>query len=285
MQDIRNIKFSIDTDVVKKIFGNTENAKSYLLDLWINTNELKGLSAAEIYSLIVANWQYEKSKDIIRKTFKMSKKYAEWKSGERIITTLLNEWKERNLWSISWPFSQWKFDEFVQSLNSENTDRDTKDNKVKVAAVRYRRIKEINTVRNDFLETIIFEQSQNIIPTLSHSKGVDFFIDWISFDQKVARSPTTEFKQEYWDNWKEFAKNNPHIVAQYLYQYQDEWRFWHGPRLYVVYLDEDIQPIKIKQTIEKIDLSHPSSITFSYKHKTGWIKTYQTQAFTILLHN
>jgi len=285
MQDIRNIKFSIDTDVVKKIFWNVDNAKAYLIELGMTKKEFKWFSTWEIYGLVVTHWQYERSKEIIRKTFKMSEKYTEWKRWETDVVTLLNEWKGKSLGTVSWPFSQWKFDEFVQSLNSEITDRETKDNKVKIAAVRYRRIKEINTVRNDFLETIIFEQSKNIIPTLSHSRGVDFFIDWISFDQKVARSPTTEFKEKYWDNWKEFAKQNPEIVAQFLYQYQDEGRFWHWPRLYVVYLDEDIEPLRIKQTIEQIDLSKPSSITFSYKHKSAWIKTYQTQAFIILLHN
>ena len=42
-----------------------------------------------------------------------------------------------------------------------------KDEKVKIAAVKYRRIKEINTVRNDFIETLIFEKNENILPTLN----------------------------------------------------------------------------------------------------------------------
>jgi hypothetical protein len=43
--------------------------------------------------------------------------------------------------------------------------------------VKFRRLKEINTLRNDFLETLIFDKNQNIIPTLQHNRGVDFFIN------------------------------------------------------------------------------------------------------------
>ena len=47
---------------------------------------------------------------------------------------------------------------FVQRVNSEKIDWFKKDEKVKYAAVKYRRIKEINTVRNDFIETLILKK-------------------------------------------------------------------------------------------------------------------------------
>jgi len=97
---------------------------------------------------------------------------------------LIKEWQSLKLGDITWPFSQGAFDEFVQRVNSEKENGFVKDEKVKVAAVKYRRIKEINTVRNDFIETLIFEKNGNILPTLNHRRGVDFFINGISFDQK-----------------------------------------------------------------------------------------------------
>ncbi|GIJ93591.1 hypothetical protein CAPN002_08090 [Capnocytophaga stomatis] len=160
-----------------------------------------------------------------------------------------------------------------------------KDEKVKLAAVRYRRIKEINTERNDFLETLVFLKNENIIPTLSHTRGVDFFINGESYDQKVAKSPTNEFKKDFGDHWKNFAINNPHKVAEYLYKYQDEGRFGASPRLFIVYLDEEISPVRIRKIISEINLETPLKVTFDFKHINGGIKTYQTEAFVILLYN
>jgi hypothetical protein len=71
---------------------------------------------------------------------------------------------------------------------------------VKVAAVKYRRLKELNTARNDYLETLLFEKNTDIVPTLRHNKGTDFYIDGIAFDQKVAKSPTQEFIKKHGDS-------------------------------------------------------------------------------------
>lgn len=160
-----------------------------------------------------------------------------------------------------------------------------KDEKVKIAAVKYRRLKEINTVRNDYLETLIFVKNENIVPTLDHRRGVDFFIDGVSYDQKVAKSPTNEFKKDFGDDWKNYAKQNPLKVAEYLYTYQDEGRFGADPRLYVVYLDEDIAVHDLKNKIDSIDISQPSEITFQYNHKSTGTKQYKTTCFVILLSN
>jgi hypothetical protein len=132
---------------------------------------------------------------------------------------------------------------------------------------------------------LIFEKNENILPTLNHRRGVDFFIDGISFDQKVAKSPTNQFKARFKDNWKEEAIKNPEIVAEYLYKYQDEGRFGADPRLLVVYIDEDISIQKIRETIKGTDLNKPIEINFSFKHRVQGDKSYKVPCFVILLHN
>ena len=186
---------------------------------------------------------------------------------------------------MEWPCSQGDFDGFVQRLNNSKETGQEKDEKVKLAAVKYRRLKELNTVRNDYLETLIFEKNQEIVPTLSHSRGVDFFINGISFDQKVAKSPTMEFKKDFGENWKNEAIKHPETVAQYLYTYQDEGRFGKDPRLYIVYLDEDIPVVKLKTMIDRCDVLKPIEITFDYKHKDIGKQTYKAQCLIILLYN
>lgn len=285
MNDIRDIKRTINQDIVKKIISNKQNAIEFLALYGYNQTELKRISSKDLYNEIVKIWNYDDAKDKIRSIFQKTSKFTNGLKGEETIIILINEWEALNLGNISWPFSQGQFDNFVQSLNSENSSRNEKDDKVKGAAVRYRRIKELNTERNDFLETLVFLKNRNIIPTLSHSRGVDFFIDGISYDQKVARSPTNEFKQDFGENWKQTAIENPSLVARYLYQNQDEGRFGASPRLFIVYLDEEITPIRIKEIIENTSLENPLEITFDYKHKSTGKQTYRTEAFVILLHN
>lgn len=280
--EVFDIKNRIDFTLVKKIFGNATNGLEFLEKIG-QSNILKTKKSQEIFNKIVQIWDYQKATPIIRDIFMRSEKYKRGLDGQNTIKILLDEWQNLGFGNLEWPFSQGAFDNFVQSINSENIDRISKDEKVKNAAVRYRRIKEINTERNDFLESLIFAKNPNIIPTLSHSRGVDFFINGISFDQKVSRSVTNEFKKDFGNKWREKALKEPYLVAQYLYSYQDEGRFGYAPRLFVVYLDEDISPLEVKDIITNTNLKNPLDITFTYKHKDIGNRTYKTQSFVILL--
>lgn len=296
-----DIKNNFSTDAAKKIFGNSEQALAFLLEL----QKIKGfdlptrvmqrgqfarqtrveISNSEIWSKIVEHWDYDASLSIIREMFTRTKKYQSGKDSHNMMNLLLEEWEKVKLGQIAWPFSQGDFDGFVQRVNAEGISGFEKDEKVKVAAVKYRRIKEINTVRNDFIETLIFEKNKNILPTLNHRRSVDFFINGVSFDQKVAKSPTAEFRRDFGENWKEHATEYPEEVAAYLYRYQDEGRFGADSRLLVVYLDEDVSIETIAKTIEDIDLQDPIEVTFDYDHKTQGTKTYKVNCFIILLSN
>ena len=288
-----NLKEKFNSDLCKKLFANSSNKITYILELekilntkfWIK----KTTKPSILDEIIVKNWDYNLSKDIIRKLFLDNPKYQRWKEADNVMSILISEWKRLNLWDLEWPFSQWDFDNFVQRVNQLSDSWEIKDDKVKFAAVKFRRLKEINTLRNDFLETLIFESNDNIIPTLNHRRWVDFFVDWLSFDQKVSRSVTNEFKKNHWEDWKQEAINNPSKVAEYLYKYQDEWRFWADERLLIVYLDENVSVNKIKQIIEETNLDTPLEINFSYTH-SKWkpnetIKNYKVNCFCILLYS
>jgi hypothetical protein len=296
-----DIKNNFSADCAKKIFGNANQARTFLVEL----QKVKGfdllsrvlsrgqnagqsvikLGTAEMWAKIVEHWDYEASLRIIREMFKKTKKYESGTHSYDTMNLLLEEWGRVRLGKIAWPFSQGDFDGFVQRVNSEGISGFERDEKVKVAAVKYRRIKEINTVRNDFIETLIFEKNTNILPTLNHRRSVDFFINGVSFDQKVAKSPTAEFKKDFGEDWKEYAIEHPEKVAEYLYRYQDEGRFGADSRLLVVYLDEDVSIDTIAQTIEETNLQAPIEVTFDYNHKTQGTKTHKVNCFIVLLSN
>ena len=193
-----DIKRNFCTETAKKIFGNKDNAVTFLLDLEreksinipfraITKGKNKGtqvinLNTKEIWQNIVKHWDIEIAISIIRKMFRESIKYQSGIDSHKTMQVLLKEWEKLELGNVLWPFSQGDFDGFVQRINSnKNTCGDIKDNKVKTAAVKYRRIKEINTVRNDFIETLIFNRNECILPTLNHRRGVDFFYRWDFF--------------------------------------------------------------------------------------------------------
>jgi hypothetical protein len=286
-----DIKEKFDSDVCKKIFWNSNNKLVFISEFWKILNKKflskKSVSSKELDEIIVNNRNYEIAKDIIRSLFKNSIKYKRWKEADEVMQILVDEWKKLNLWNVERPFSQGDFDGFVQRINQLSEKWEIKDEKVKIAAVKFRRLKEINTLRNDFLETLIFEKNKNIIPTLNHTRWVDFFIDGIAYDQKVSRSPTNEFKKYYWEHWKTTAIQQPELVAKYLYTYQDEWRFGADERLLIVYLDENISVDLIQDSIDKINLESPLEINFSYIHNkwkpTEKEKNYKVKCFCILL--
>ena len=298
-----NIKQNFSEDLVKKIIGNEANKRKYLellnerRSLDLNFREVqrgvnKGLKVLnytnqELTNLVVDTWEYEISKNIIREMFYETQKYKRGKEADEVMSVLVFEWQKLNLGEVEWPFSQGAFDEFVQRINSESIEGLEKDEKVKTAAVKFRRLKEINTVRNDFIETLIFEKNKEILPTLNHSRGVDFYIDGESFDQKVAKSPTSEFKRDYEENWRDIAVENPKKVAEYLYKYQDEGRFGADSRLLVVYIDEKVSIENIRKIIEETDLINPIEISFTYVHnrRTNNVsqKRYKVNCFVILL--
>jgi len=296
-----DINQNITIEIAKKILANKGNAIQYLIKLQekkdiklpfrtVTRGVLKGvkivdLGTNEIWNKIVETWNYTIAIDIIRVSFQETEKYARGLNSNVTMVELLSEWDELDLGDFAWPFSQGDFDGFVQRINAENIAEDERDEKTKNAAVKYRRVKEINTLRNDYIETLVFNKNTNILPTLNHRRSVDFFINGISFDQKVAKSPTNQFKAKYGDDWKNIAIQHPEIVAEYLYKLQDEGRFGADSRLLVVYLDEDVTIERIAEIIEATDLETPLKVKFTFNHKTQGNVVYEVECFVILLYN
>lgn len=281
-----NIKNSIDEKTIKKIFGSIKYAVKYLDELDKvkgGLGKYKNISHKDLIHKVISTWNYPLALRIIRKLFVSTKKYANGKKAKEEIKTLINEWNKLSLGEIKWPCSQKAFDALAQRIN--NSSEPDKDKVITKAAIQFRRMKELNTKRNDFLETLIFEKNGSILPTLTHKGGTDYFIDGESFDQKVAKSPTNEFVVKYGTKYRETAINHPEIVAKFLYENQDEGRFGANSRLLVVYLDDDVSPEKIEEIINQTDLNNPIKIEFTYQHDKVGKKDYKVKCFVIILSN
>ena len=238
-----------------------------------------------IWKNVVDTWDYEKSLVVIRELFKSTDKYKNGKNAGKAFRELIKEWEARNLGPIKWPCTQGQFETLVQELNNRKISGDEKDSKVSISAIQYRRMKELNTARNDFLEFQIFERNKNILPTLKHIRAFDYFIDGEAFDQKVAASPTTQFKEYYGSDWKQKAKNNPDKVAEFLYTYQSEERFGADNRLLIVYLDDDVSIEKVETALNSVNFNSPLKVPFTFQHRNAGPKHYVATCFVILLSN
>lgn len=280
----------------REILSNEKNAKIYLnilssngVSIPKNRNNSISISGQVMWDFIEKTWDNEISKNIIRGMFKETEKYINGKTALMRLPILISEFKSL-FKELQWGFKQGDCDNWLQRLNNNNKELsgNEKDKLASQAIIKNRRLKEINTLRNDYIEYLIFELNDNIIPTLKHNSGVDFFIvinDTVGrWDQKVSKSATSQFEKDFSPDWKQYAIDNPEKVAEYLYKYQDEGRFGADNRILVVYLDEDVNDNNIRNTISNIDLNSPLQIKFNYKHSKGGEIEYNVKCFVILLY-
>ncbi len=272
---------------IKKIFSNTENKKNYLIELFKETGNISKIekNIEKLDEQIITSWSYETSKKIIREMFRNHPKFLVQQKLDMEIDKAMNDWNTLGLGDFDWPFSAMSFDQHVHSLNrNKNLSEEERDLILTKEVIKFRRIKQINSLRNDYIESLIFN-NDNIIPTLGNRKGVDFYINGEPFDQKVGKSVGKAFIKEYGENYREIALSHPELVAKSLYENQDEERFGDEARLLIVYLDSNVTSKKIQEQLDKIDFSSPYEITFDYKHSNNIIISHKTKCFVILLHN
>lgn len=272
---------------IKKIFQNRGNKEAYLKRLFqeIGSEEEIAKSNPKIDEQIINTWNYEVSKKVIRDLFSETEKYKYIKGCKKAVDKAIKDWKSLHLGEFDWPFGAMNFDQHVHQLNRrDDISEEEKDQILAQETIKFRRIKDINALRNDYIEYLIF-QNENVIPTFGNNRGVDFYIDGRPFDQKVSKSVGRAFMDYYGDSYREKAISEPYLVAQSMYQNQDEERFGSEPRLLIIYLDSDVSSSQIEEQLSNIDFSHPMEIDFDYKHAGGEVITYQTKCFVVLLHH
>ncbi len=271
---------------IKKIFYNTTNKQAYLdlLSEHIGEDFSKLRTNRAIDDAIIRTWEYKLSKRIIRGLFFDSEKCIEGRIGRDRINDLIYDWKTLKLGKLDWPFLPKLFDNHVNFVNRSDLTEREKDDRIALDAIRFRRIKEINTLRNDYIEYLIFANNDEVIPTFGNCRGVDFYINGQPFDQKVGRSIGRAFIEQYGDDYRKIAIENPDLVAISLYENQDEERFGYEPRLLIAYLDSDLTTEDVENSLANVDFSSPLNIEFEYLFSNGNVQIFETYCYVILLH-
>lgn len=280
------LKSGITIEDIKKILSTKSLKTDYLNRVAIATqkNIPYGKSANSINEAIITTWDYTISKKIIREMFTETQKYKEAANCHKKIDLAIQDWHNTDLGPFEWPFSAMNFDKRVVAINRMEISEKQKDALLSYEVIKFRRIKDINTMRNDYIEYLIISQNDNIIPTLTHRNGVDFYIDGKPYDQKVSKSVGKEFINTYGNNYRDIAIKHPELVAKSLYEHQDGERFDDQPRLYIVYLDDNISNQQIEKLLSNINFTEPYTIEFDYYH-AHVLEHHQTHCFIILLYN
>jgi len=293
-----NIKNGINREQVKMILGGL---KTQGLFLWYMRNEWnlpvkknrKGEEVLDISKIggvtdcIVRNWEYESCRDVLRNMFVLSDKYKRGRDAKELFNYYRNIYPYDD---FNFPFVSNNFDDYIvkNSVYPSVDDIDKFESsldKVNNDIEKFVYLKIFNTLRNDYIEYLIFGSSIDVIPTFSHRGGIDFYINGIGFDQKVSRSVTNQFKKEYGDNWRDVAIENPYEVCRYLMMYGDEARFSNVPRLFVVDIDGNYELDGIEKIIRNINFDSPRDVDYVYNHKSTGDKNYVCPVICILLTN
>ena len=279
----------ITLNEIRKIFPNNQLKRDYLAKLAAlsqnaGANLKKPLKSKDLDDAIIQSWNYPLSRQILREIFKATPKYKKNKSSKEKIIALMQEWEEMKLGELIWPFAPKMFDSHVHSINRDNITETEKDTKIALDAIKFRRIKDINALRNDYIEYLIFTNNQGIVPTFGNARGVDFYINGEPFDQKVGRSIGKAFIEKFGEKSRETAIEKPELVAVSLYENQDEERFGSEPRLLIVYLDTDLSVDDVEKSLTTVDFSAPHQIEFDYQFSNGTTQRFKTYCFIVLLH-
>ena len=262
-----NIKYEISREQVKLILGGRSTQELFL---WYMRNEWnlpvkmnrKGVEVLDLSKIgdvtdyIVSNWEYVVCRDMLRNMFVLSDKYKRGQGAKELFKYYRDKYTYGD---YNFPFVSNNFDDYLvknvvyPSVGDVDKFESSLD-KVKNDIEKFTYLKIFNTLRNDYIEYLIFNSSLDVIPTFSHRGGIDFYINGIGFDQKVSRSVTNQFKKEYGDNWRDVAIENPYEVCRYLMMYGDESRFSNVPRLFVVDIDGKYELDGIENIVSDINV-------------------------------
>jgi hypothetical protein len=242
----------------------------------------------DITQYIIDHWDYEEAKQVLRDMFRNTEKYQRGMGAKKMFNHFKKKYLELGYTDYKWPFVSGQFDAYAvktvvyPSVSDESKfDEGLKRTQKDVEKFSYLKI--FNTLRNDYLEYLIFNADQDIIPTFSHRGGIDFYIHGIGFDQKVSRSVTNQFMDAHGDNWRDVALYQPYEVAKFLMELGDEARFSNVPRLFIIDVDGSYELDGIEDKVKQISFDEPHTVSYTYNHSSTGIRGYICPVICLML--
>lgn len=294
-----NIKEGLTKEDLKNILGSNNMKVEFLEQMkyhWkvpmkINRKKQMVIDLKKVGDLdeyIITRWDYTVCRDILRDMFRLTEKYNRGRTAKELFNHFKTKYREAGFTDYKWPFISGQFDDYLVKVivypsvaNSDvfggqldKIDRDVE---------KFSYLKIFNTLRNDYIEYLMFLADEDIIPTFSHRGGIDFYIHGLGFDQKVSRSVTNQFMDKHGEKWRDVALENPFEVAEFLMVLGDEARFSNVPRLFVIDVDGSYELEGIEDKVQVINFDSPTQVTYTYQHKSTGPKQYTCPVICLML--
>ena len=287
---------------VKSILGNLNREKEFLWLMRLEWNvpvkiNRKGDEVLDISKIgdvtdyIVNHWEYEVCRDVLRDMYVLTDKYKNGQNAKENFKIFQEMYREDGYTNYEYPFVANNYDGFSMTemiyptINHPELFRGRYHNVVSPKILKQFYLKTFGILRNDYIEYLMFNGNIDVIPTFGKKKGLDFFINWEGFDQKVSRSVTNQFKKYYGDNWRGDAIGDPYEVCKYLMMYGDEARFSNVPRLFVIDIDGNYDLNGIEDIVSNVNFDSPRVVDYVYNHKSTGNTKYSCKVICILLTN
>jgi len=293
-----NIKVGITKEQVGLILGSKDIQHLFLKimkDVWnvpVKVNrkgvEVVDTKLIDVTNFIVENWNYDEARVILREMFRTTEKYRNGMNAIKQFNHYKSEYFKLGYVDYKWPFVSAQFDSYavktiVYPSAYDETNFDGSLKKMQKDIEKFSYLKIFNTLRNDYLEYLIFNADEDIIPTFSHRGGIDYYIHGIGFDQKVSRSVTNQFMDYYGESWRDVALSEPHIVSKYLMELGDESRFSNVPRFFIIDVDGSYDLEGIEDKVRGISFEDPQNVTYTYNHSSTGVKEYSCPVICLML--
>lgn len=294
-----NIKEGLTKEDLKNILGSNNMKVEFLEQMkyhWkvpmkINRKKQMVIDLKKVGDLdeyIITRWDYTVCRDILRDMFRLTEKYNRGRTAKELFNHFKKKYREAGFTDYKWPFISGQFDDYLVKVivypsvaNSEVFDGQL--GKIDRDVEKFSYLKIFNTLRNDYIEYLMFLADEDIIPTFSHRGGIDFYIHGLGFDQKVSRSVTNQFMDKHGEKWRDVALDNPFEVAEFLMVLGDEARFSNVPRLFVIDVDGSYELEGIEDKVQVIDFDSPTQVTYTYQHKSTGPKQYTCPVICLML--
>ena len=294
-----NIKEGLTKEDLKNILGSNNMKVEFLEQMkyhWkvpmkINRKKQMVIDLKKVGDLdeyIITRWDYTVCRDILRDMFRLTEKYNRGRTAKELFNHFKTKYREAGFPDYKWPFISGQFDDYLVKVivypsvaNSEVFDGQL--GKIDRDVEKFSYLKIFNTLRNDYIEYLMFLADEDIIPTFSHRGGIDFYIHGLGFDQKVSRSVTNQFMDKHGEKWRDVALENPFEVAEFLMVLGDEARFSNVPRLFVIDVDGSYELEGIENKVQVINFDSPTQVTYTYQHKSTGPKQYTCPVICLML--
>lgn len=278
-----DIRLNVDLEDVKKIFGNKDNAIEFLRRTETKS-VVKNKTSEEIYKIVVDEWNYDVAIKTIR-NIAFEKKYNNdnYQSYSKNYTEVIEEIHRLFYNDTTWAFAPADYEGHLVRRIRSSKNIVSEASRYLVDVHKNYLLKAKMHLRSYLFEHHLIEYNKNILPTLSYEKECDFYVDGKRMDQKNSKSVTKEFKNDFGEKWLQVAKEQPELVAKYMYEQQQSQRFGYEPRIFIIEIDENTKSVgEIKNICREIDIKTPIPVEFKYKINDVE-NTYKTSAIVILI--